>query len=198
VRSSLLTIGQQREKAYAFFDLDPTKRTLVVIGGSLGAEQINRLIAQHLPLFEKHNLQLLWQCGQLYYEEMKSHASPAVKVHAFIREMAYLYAVSDLIISRAGAASISELCIVAKPSILIPSPNVAENHQYHNANALAQRNAALLIEEKSLNSTFENSFIKLLENENQQLQLKSNLEKLALPDATKAIVGHIQQLIQHR
>lgn len=197
VRSTLLSIGDKREKAYAFFDLDPTKKTLVIVGGSLGAEQINRLIASHLPLFENQNLQLLWQCGQLYYDEMKLHASVQVKVHAFIREMAYLYAVSDLIISRAGAASISELCIVAKPSILIPSPNVAENHQYYNADALVQRNAALLIEEKSLNSTFEDVFIGLLEDENLQLQLQTNIKKLALPEATKTIVGHIQHLNQN-
>ena len=194
VRSSLLSIASDHQKAYAFFDLDPTKKTLVVIGGSLGAERINRLITQHLPVFEKHNLQLLWQCGQLYYDEMKTHASAHVKVHAFIREMAYLYAVADIVVSRAGAASISELCIVAKPAILIPSPNVAENHQYHNANVLAERNAALLIEEKSLDATFERRFISLLEDESKQLQLSANIKKLALPEATKTITEHIQKL----
>lgn len=194
VRSSLLSITSNRQKAYTFFDLNPTKKTLVIIGGSLGAKRINALIAQHLPLFENHNLQLLWQCGQLYYNEMKTHASSHVKVHAFIREMADLYAVADIVISRAGAASISELCIVAKPSILIPSPNVAENHQYHNANALAERNAALLIEEKTLDSAFEDLFINLLEDESQQLQLSTNIKKLALPEATKTIVKHIQNL----
>ena len=131
---------------------------MVVLGGSLGARRINQLIAAQLETFEKKGLQLIWQCGSLYYDQYKKYQSDRVKIMPFVAEMDQLYAAADLVISRSGAATLSELSCAARPALLIPSPNVAENHQYHNAKALADRGAALVITEKDLDQNFEAVF----------------------------------------
>ena len=196
VRQNLLDKSIEKTNALHHFDLATNKKTLVIIGGSLGAQKINELIAAQLPFFESQGIQLLWQCGRLYYERYKGLSSENVKVHAFITEMHLLYAAADIIISRAGASSISELCLVGKPTLFIPSPNVAENHQFHNANALVEEEAAVLVEEKKLAEAFEASFTALLNDEKRQKSLSENMKKLAKPTATAAIVNCIENLNQ--
>ncbi|MGB2086025.1 MAG: undecaprenyldiphospho-muramoylpentapeptide beta-N-acetylglucosaminyltransferase [Flavobacteriaceae bacterium] len=194
VRSSLLRVDQHKASAVEHFGLDPAKKTVVVLGGSLGAKTINELIASRLSYFQKYDLQLLWQTGRLYYTQYQSLQSKAVVIYPFIKEMEYLYSVANFIISRAGAASISELCVVGKPVILIPSPNVAENHQYHNARALEEKQAALVIEEKNIQADFDTQFSTLISSSSLQQNLVDNIKKLAQPNATKAIVTSIHSL----
>ncbi len=143
VRSDLLNITVNRDETASFFGLNSNKKTLLVLGGSLGARRINQLVEKNLSLFEKLDVQVLWQCGKLYYEEYKKYDSTNVKVLQFIDRMDFAYNLADLIISRAGASSVSELCIVGKPVVFIPSPNVAEDHQTKNAQAIADKNGAV-------------------------------------------------------
>ena len=194
VRASL-TQSYSSEKAKAFFGLDPKRKTLAVIGGSLGAKNINLLIYNELDFIEEQGLQILWQCGSLYYEIYKTVQSKAVVVRPFIYEMEQFYAAADFIISRAGAGSISELCCVGKPLLLIPSPNVTANHQYHNATALVNENAALLIEEEELDKKFKVQFSNWISDTGLQLKMKENLKALAKPEATQSIIKEIQQLL---
>lgn len=188
VRADLLQISDKKDEIYSFFGLNPKKKTLLVLGGSLGARKINQLIKKNLPFFEKIGVQVLWQCGKFYFEEYKKFENQNVKVLAFIDRMDLAYAVSDVIISRAGASSVSELCVVGKPVIFIPSPNVAEDHQTKNAQAIANKNSAILLKENDLDTNFEKVFSDLIQNENQQKSLSENIKKLAKPNATKEII----------
>ncbi len=196
VRQDLLNIGSKREEAIAFFNLKKDKKTLLVLGGSLGARRINQLIEKSLSFFERNHLQVIWQCGKFYEETSKNKGSETVQVHAFINRMDLAYAASDFIISRAGALSVSELCLVGKPVIFIPSPNVAEDHQAKNAMAISEKNAALLIRESELDSRFEVEFLELLTSEERQDTLSGNIRKLAKPNATKDIVEEIEKLLK--
>lgn len=195
VREDLVEIKADQKEALEFFQLDLTKRTLLILGGSLGARRINQLIEKELNYFESLGIQLVWQCGKLYYETYKKYNSEYVKVVDFLNRMDYTYAAADIIISRAGAGSVSELCIVGKPVIFIPSPNVSEDHQTKNAEALVNEEAALLLKESQLETDFETVFSKLNESEVAQVALGENIKKLALPDATKHIVDEIEKLL---
>lgn len=195
VRASLVHLPEQKTASLAYFDLNPDKQTLLVLGGSLGARRINELIEEQLPNFEKLGLQLIWQCGSLYYDRYKKYGSEFVKVTGYLNHMEHAYKVADVIISRSGAGSVSELCLVAKPVLFIPSPNVAEDHQTKNAQALVQADAALMIQEKNLEIEFEQCFEKLLASKEKMDQLGKNIKKLALPRATEHIVDEIVQLI---
>jgi UDP-N-acetylglucosamine--N-acetylmuramyl-(pentapeptide) pyrophosphoryl-undecaprenol N-acetylglucosamine transferase len=195
VRQDLLDIGSKREEAIAFFQLREERKTLLVLGGSLGARSINQLVERSLPFFEAQQLQVLWQCGKYYEEIYKDKASANVQVHAFINRMDSAYAAADFIISRAGALSVSELCLVGKPVIFIPSPNVAEDHQSKNARAISEKNAAILIKESDLESNFEREFSKLVTSEEMQISLSKNIKELAKPNATKDIVEEIEKLM---
>jgi undecaprenyldiphospho-muramoylpentapeptide beta-N-acetylglucosaminyltransferase len=191
IRDGLLNIGEYRSEGLSYFHLDSQRKTLLVLGGSLGARRINQLIEQQLPLFEQLGVQVLWQCGKLYYEEYKKYNSEQVRVLAFIDRMELVYAAADVIISRAGASSVSELCVVGKPVIFIPSPNVAEDHQTKNARAIADKQAAILLRESELNEQFANTFSKLIADEAQQEALSAHIKALAQPNATKDIVNLI-------
>ena len=191
IRDGLLNIGEYRSEGLSYFHLDSQQKTLLILGGSLGARRINQLIEQQLPLFEQLGVQVLWQCGKLYYEEYKKYNSEQVRVLAFIDRMELAYAAADVIISRAGASSVSELCVVGKPVIFIPSPNVAEDHQTKNARAIADKQAAILLRESELNEQFANTFSKLIANEAQQEALSAHIKALAQPNATKDIVNLI-------
>lgn len=191
IRDGLLNIAQYRSEGLSYFHLDSQQKTLLVLGGSLGARRINQLIEQQLPLFEQLGVQVLWQCGKLYYEEYKKYNSEQVRVLAFIDRMELAYAAADVIISRAGASSVSELCVVGKPVIFIPSPNVAEDHQTKNARAIADKQAAILLRESELNEQFANTFSKLIADEAQQEALSAHIKALAQPNATKDIVNLI-------
>ena len=196
VRQDLIAIDGKRAEGIEYFKLDPNKKTILILGGSLGARRVNQLIEKELEFFASQKVQLLWQCGKLYFEEYQKYNSENVQVMAFIERMDLVYAAADIVISRAGASSVSELCIVGKPVIFIPSPNVAEDHQTKNAKSVADKNGAILIRETDLDTTFEATFSDLIANENKQVELSQNIKNLALPNATKAIVEEIIKLIK--
>lgn len=196
VRQGLLDVATKREEALVYFGLDQSKRTLLIIGGSLGARRMNQLIEEQLPLFEEMGIQLIWQCGKFYYEEYQKYESERVKVLAFVDRMDFAYAAADSIISRAGASSVSELALVGKAVIFIPSPNVAEDHQTKNARSIVEQDAALLIKENELNEKFVQTFKDLFNNREKQLELGQKIRTLALPHATKDIVDQIVELMK--
>ncbi len=196
VREDLIMLTSNKEEALAFFELQKNKQTLVVLGGSLGARRINQLIEKKLDFFKEIGLQIIWQCGKLYYEEYKKYHSNTVKVMAFINKMDCAYASADVIISRAGAGSVSELSIVGKPVVFIPSPNVAEDHQTKNAMALVNKNAAIMVKEKDLELHFDTVFSDVITSEEKQKEIAKNIKEMALPNATKDIVDQIEMLLQ--
>ncbi len=196
VRSDLVDLKVGKEQAVQFFDLDANKKTILIIGGSLGARRINQLVEKELRFFQEKEVQLIWQCGKLYFEEYKKHNSDNVKVLAFLNRMDYAYAAADIIISRAGAGSVSELCLVGKPVLFIPSPNVAEDHQTKNAKALVSKEAALMLKEAKLDAEFETTFANLMDSEDTQKTLSANIKKLAMPRATEHIVDEIEKLLK--
>ncbi|MEO0572532.1 MAG: UDP-N-acetylglucosamine--N-acetylmuramyl-(pentapeptide) pyrophosphoryl-undecaprenol N-acetylglucosamine transferase, partial [Bacteroidota bacterium] len=196
VRSDL--VRPKKDKIYGakLFGLDDRKPVLLILGGSLGARRINQLMADKLRFFQNMGIQLLWQCGGLYKEEYQKFNSKEVKVVPFINEMDHAFEAADMIISRAGASSVSELCIVGKPALFIPSPNVAEDHQTKNAMALVKKDAAVLVKESELNMKFERVFEELFRSEERQELLSKNIKKLALPQATEHIVDEIEKLLK--
>ena len=196
VRQDLLDLEQKSAEALSFFNLESEKQTLLVLGGSLGARRINQLIESKLDYFKALGIQVVWQCGKLYSDEYSQYNKrDLVQVHAFINRMDLAYASADFVISRAGASSVSELCVVGKPVIFIPSPNVSEDHQTKNALAIAKNKAALLIAEKDLESSFDSGFSTVLNSKLQQELLSENIKKLALREATKTIVDEIEKLL---
>ncbi|MCP4975451.1 MAG: undecaprenyldiphospho-muramoylpentapeptide beta-N-acetylglucosaminyltransferase [Maribacter sp.] len=195
VRSDLVQLADNSNEALGFFGLDIHKATLLVLGGSLGARRINQLVEQKMDYFNSLGIQVIWQCGKLYYEEYKKYNSSTIKVLDYLNRMDHAYTASDIIISRAGASSVSELCIVGKPVLFIPSPNVAEDHQTKNAIALVKEDAALMVKEKDLDNDFENVFADLFKSKSKQEALATNIRKLALPNATKDIVDEIEKLL---
>lgn len=197
VRQDLITVEDKREEAINHFELDPNKKTLLILGGSLGSRRINQLIAKELGWLLEQGVQVLWQCGRLYYEEYRHyHDGKQVQVMSFVDRMDLVYAAADMIISRSGASSVSELCIVGKPVVFIPSPNVAEDHQTKNAQAVVSKGGALLLKESQLDAEFESTFSALLANNEQQQELSVNIKKLAKVNATKDIVEEIIKLIK--
>ena len=196
VRQSLLQIESKTQEGKAFFNLKPEKKTLLVIGGSLGSRRINQWIEKELDYLDTQNVQVIWQCGKLYYEQYKIYNNTNnVQVFEFLNKMDFAYAAADIVISRAGAGSVSELCIVGKPVIFIPSPNVAEDHQTKNAMAIVDKDAALLIKEEDLETDFENKFTQLMASAERQKILGDNIKKLALIHATKDIVDEVEKLL---
>ncbi|MEM0541302.1 undecaprenyldiphospho-muramoylpentapeptide beta-N-acetylglucosaminyltransferase [Flavobacterium sp. j3] len=197
VRQDLLDIENKRQEGISYFKLDSNKKILLVLGGSLGARRVNQLIEKELDFLLSTGIQIYWQCGKLYFEEYKHfNEKENVQVVAFIDRMDLIYAAADFVISRAGASSVSELCLVGKPTIFIPSPNVAEDHQTKNAKAIVDKNGALLIKESELDEKFETVFNQLIHDENLQKSLSENMKKLAKPNATKDIVEQIIKLIK--
>lgn len=197
VRQDLIFIDENKEDALTYFALDASKKTLLVLGGSLGARRINQLIEKELNFILEMNIQIIWQCGRLYFDEYSHYNEvPNVKVVSFIDRMDLVYAAANFIISRAGASSVSELCLVGKPVIFIPSPNVAEDHQTKNAKAIADHKGAILLKESDLEVQFLETFSKLITNEEKQEKLSKNIKKLARPNATQDIVQQIIKLIK--
>ena len=195
VRDDLVTMGDDKKTALDFFGFDANRPIVLILGGSLGARRINQLIEQKLDYFKSLGTQLVWQCGKLYFEEYTKYNSDSVKVLDFLNRMDHAYTASDFIISRAGASSVSELCIVGKPVLFVPSPNVAEDHQTKNAMALVQENAAVMVKEKDLDSDFEKVFTNVFQSKEKQQDLAENIKALALPNATVAIVDEIEKLL---
>lgn len=195
VRGDLVRINKDKQGALNFFGFESDKPVLLVLGGSLGARRINQLVEQKLDWLISLNVQIIWQCGKLYLEEYKKYDGNGVRVLDFLDRMDYAYAAADTILSRAGAGSVSELCIVGKPVIFVPSPNVAEDHQTKNATSLVRESAALMIVEKNMDTEFESVYLDLHRSKEKQLMLSNNIKKLALPNATKDIVDEIEKLL---
>jgi len=197
VRQDLVEISSKRQESLQFFELDPNKKTLLVLGGSLGARKINQLLENNIDWIISQNVQVIWQTGKLYIEEYQKYSEKiGVQTHAFLNKMDLAYAAADFIISRAGAGSISELCVVGKPVIFIPSPNVTEDHQTKNALAVVEKEAAILIKESDLES-FQTKFEALLKDTKKQETLGKNIKNQALPKATQDIVDEVIKIIKY-
>lgn len=200
VRQDLQDIKFNTPEAYNFFNLTQgnNMKTLLVIGGSLGARTINECIGNNLDILIRKKIQVIWQTGKYYYdraiEEASQYNSKNIHVYPFINRMDYAYSVADAIISRAGAGTISELCLVGKPVILVPSPNVAEDHQTKNALALVKNNAALMVTDKDAPNTLVPQAIQLLEQDEQQVRLRINIKKMALPNADEIICKEVLKI----
>lgn len=201
VRQDLNTFNQiMREKAYAQFAFSSSEKTLLVLGGSLGSRNINESIIAHIDKLIDAQVQVIWQTGKLYFEEMKKRLQGKdlrrIRMHEFLTRMNLSYAAADLVISRAGAISISELCIVKKPVIFVPSSNVAEDHQAKNAEALEKKSAAIIIQDKDAKENLVKDALALLYDEQKLKTMADNIGALARPDATKHIVDEIEKLIK--
>ena len=197
VRQDLMEVASKKEEAIAHFKLDASKKTLLILGGSLGARRINQLIEKELDFLLQLDFQIIWQCGKHYLNEYsKYNETENVQVTAFIDRMDLVYAAADVVISRSGASSVSELCIVGKPTIFIPSPNVSEDHQTKNAKAIVERGAAILIKESNLDDEFKIVFEAIVKDQGKLLNLTENIKKLAKPNATKAIVEEIKKVLK--
>ncbi len=199
VRQNIVNNTIEKQDAINHFELDANKKTILVIGGSLGARTINESIKLILPSIESNNYQLIWQTGKFFYElaknEVVTNKYKNTKVFEFISEMDYAYTSADIIISRAGAIAISELCIVGKPIILVPSPNVAEDHQTKNAMALVNNKAAILVKDMDAKTILKDKLFQLLKDDQQQQRLSENIKKLAYPDAADTIADIVISLI---
>ncbi|MDX1904402.1 MAG: undecaprenyldiphospho-muramoylpentapeptide beta-N-acetylglucosaminyltransferase [Thermonemataceae bacterium] len=199
VRSDIIAVEDKKIPALAHFALKENKKTLLAIGGSLGARTINESIRKSLPRIIDNDIQLIWQTGKNYYETAQKVVKEAgaehlIKVFDFINVMDLAYAAAEVVISRAGALSISEICLVAKPAVLVPSPNVAEDHQTKNAQVLVQNKAALMVADKHAEAFLIGDAIDLLYDENLQNILKTNIQKFAKPNAAEEIVQAITKI----
>ncbi|MDO3693791.1 undecaprenyldiphospho-muramoylpentapeptide beta-N-acetylglucosaminyltransferase [Wenyingzhuangia sp. chi5] len=194
VRQDLLNVSSKRVEAQAFFKLDPNKKTLLVLGGSLGARAINQMIENSVKGLLAQQIQIVWQTGKFYIKEYKKFDDlEGVQTHAYLSKMDLAYAAADIIVSRAGASSVSELCIVGKPVIFMPSPNVAEDHQTKNAMAIVNKNAAIMLKETEKEYLM-TKVQYLLQNEDNVNQMCDNMKALARPEATKRIVEEIEKI----
>jgi UDP-N-acetylglucosamine--N-acetylmuramyl-(pentapeptide) pyrophosphoryl-undecaprenol N-acetylglucosamine transferase len=198
IRQDINELLDKREDAQRFFDLDKTKKTVLIIGGSLGARTINMSILNEIEKLPE-NMQILWQTGKLYFNEILDNPNinknENVQIMPFIKRMDLAYSAADIIVSRAGAGTISELALVGKPVILIPSPNVAEDHQTKNAIALVEKNAAIHIKDKEAPEKLFNEMIRLAGDEKLMKTLSANIKELAIPDSARRIAEEILKLI---
>ena len=197
IRKDLLGVEDKHIEGKDAFKLIHAKQTLLILGGSLGARRVNQLIEAQLEYFNSKNIQVIWQCGKLYHQQYKQYDDlDHVQVHAFLNNMDMAYAAADVIISRAGASSVSELCVVGKPVVFIPSPNVAEDHQTKNAKSIADKNAAILIKESELDTQFQKEFDALLFSSEKRNELSKNIKQLALVNATNDIADEVEKLLK--
>ena len=198
VRQSLLDTTLSREDAVRSLGLDPNKKTILLVGGSLGARTINESVVQHLDLVEQSGVQFVWQTGKYYYadlqQQLKDRNLPNLKMTDFIADMGAAYRAADLVISRAGASSISEFCLIGKPVILVPSPNVAEDHQTKNALALADRDAALYVKDADAPATLLKLAIDTVNDVARLKSLSENVLRLALPNSAEIIAKEVIKL----
>ena len=201
VRQQLLESTVTREAAVRSFGLDPEKKTILLVGGSLGARTINESVLQHLDLIKNGDVQFIWQTGKFYSaeiaERLKGHEMPQLKVLDFISDMAAAYKAADLVISRAGASSVSEFCLLGKPVILVPSPNVAEDHQTKNALALVHRDAALYVKDVEAKEQLLPLAVATVHDDAKLESLSKNVLKLALPDSARIIAQEVIKLAEN-
>lgn len=199
VRQSIVDRNMSREEALKIFGLEPAKKTVLSIGGSLGAKSINEAIDKSLEVFGENDLQLIWQTGKPYKEKGKERAKgfSNVFVNDFITKMEEAYAAADLVISRSGAMAIAELCVVEKPVVFVPYPHAAEDHQTVNAKTLVNKHAAKMITDADALQKLVPSVLELAGNESEQMELKKNIAKLAVIDADEIIAKEILKTIGH-
>jgi UDP-N-acetylglucosamine--N-acetylmuramyl-(pentapeptide) pyrophosphoryl-undecaprenol N-acetylglucosamine transferase len=197
VRKIISNLPSSKKKASKYFNLDNSKKTVLVIGGSLGAKTINESILTNLSLIKESSFQLIWQTGNGYYNKIESDnlETSNIKILPFIERMDLAYSMADIIISRAGAISISELCIVGKPLILIPSPNVADDHQTKNATNILNNKGCILVKDKDAKNQLMKEVVDLLNNDKKINEIKKNLKKLSKPNATFNIVNELFKLL---
>ena len=200
IRQDLTENNVTKVEASKHFGLDATKKTILVLGGSLGARAVNAQVSKMLSWVKENNYQLIWQTGKLYiddYEHLQEEMYyDGIKIQAFLNRMDMAYAMADVILTRSGAGTISELCVVGKPTIFVPSPNVAEDHQTFNAKALSSKDAAVLVPENKMEQELVPSLEKILASEELINSLSENIKKLALPNASKDIVNQVEELLK--
>ena len=200
VRQDLFSIAPKTAEAYNFFNFDPQKKTILVVGGSLGARTINQsIIAGLKKLAKSEDVQVIWQTGKFYIKDARNatecNSTSDLLVTDFVSRMDLAYSIADLVVSRAGASSISELCLLAKPIILVPSPNVAEDHQTQNALALVRKDAAIMIKDVDAKEQLVDKALELINNEAELKKLSNNILKLAEKDSADRIANEILNLI---
>lgn len=199
VRKEMVEIEGKKEEAIAYYNLEKTKKTVLIIGGSLGARTLNNALLKDVHLLQEKGIQVIWQTGKIYFDQITSACQSkdmsGVNVLQFIDRMDLAYAAADCIISRAGAISVSELCLVQKPIILVPSPNVAEDHQTKNAMALVKEDAAVLVRDAQSKETLVPIAIELLNNPGSCEQLAKSIRQLAKPNACMEIVDACESII---
>lgn len=202
VRQNLFDETITRDEAISFFGLNPSKKTILVVGGSLGALTINKSIAAALDVLRDSDVQMIWQTGKSYETQgqtlLQNNPCENIKQMAFISRMDMAYKAADLVISRAGASSISELCLLGKPVILVPSPNVAEDHQTKNAQALSSRGAALLIKDKDAHEQLISEALQLVRDDKRLATMAKAIEAMALPHSAARIVEIICQIVNDK
>jgi UDP-N-acetylglucosamine--N-acetylmuramyl-(pentapeptide) pyrophosphoryl-undecaprenol N-acetylglucosamine transferase len=202
IRKDILNIDSKREQALTHFAFSPQYKTILIIGGSLGARTINESVINGIEKLLEAQVQVIWQTGKGYYDAYKSRLAQfdlrKIRVQDFLREMDLAYAAADVIISRSGALSVSEICVAKKPVILVPSPNVAEDHQTKNARALTQRDAAVMVLDKDANATLIDTALNLVFDASRSAKLRENIALLAKPDATSDIVNEIEKLLDEK
>ncbi len=200
VREEVVQLEGKRPRGAELFELDPEKKTLLVVGGSLGARSINQAIQTALPLLSENGIQLIWQTGKTYYDTARMAAeaidAKTLKVHDFITRMDLAYAMADVVVSRAGAIAISELCLVKKPVILVPSPNVAEDHQTKNAMALVNHRAAVLVKDAEATQRLGEEILRLTKDEAEADRLRHQLGRLGFQNAADTIATVIYELVR--
>ncbi|WP_421940887.1 undecaprenyldiphospho-muramoylpentapeptide beta-N-acetylglucosaminyltransferase [Pedobacter sp.] len=200
VRKEVVDIKGKHHAGAELLKLDPLKKTILVTGGSLGAGTLNKSIEKHLPEILAEDVQVIWQTGKFYYkgiiERLGENYHPNVRILEFLNKMDLAYAAADVIISRAGAGTIAELCLIKKPVILVPSPNVAEDHQTKNALALVKQGAAILINDRSAEDTLVAEALRLLMNQEQAGSLSEKIGSMALPEADEVIASEVLKLVR--
>jgi UDP-N-acetylglucosamine--N-acetylmuramyl-(pentapeptide) pyrophosphoryl-undecaprenol N-acetylglucosamine transferase len=199
VRHDMVSIDGKREEAMNYYGFDSSKKTILIIGGSLGARTLNNALVENIAEIARHDeIQILWQSGKLYYEQMleimNKEKVGSIKLVQFIDRMDLAYAAADVIISRAGAISVSELCLIGKPVVLVPSPNVAEDHQTKNAMALVNKNAAILVKDTEATQHLFSVVFQLMTDESRMMTYSSEIKKLAKPNATADIVNELEKI----
>ena len=199
VRENLIQNIDNKKEAAEYFNLNETDKVILIIGGSLGARSINNSVLKNIDEIAKSGVKVIWQTGAYYFEniqnELKNSKPENLQIHKFITRMDLAYSIAGLVISRAGAGTISELCLVGKPTVLIPSPNVSEDHQTKNAMALVEKNAALLVRDNEIDEKLFATAFDVVNDEERCEKLAGEIKKLAKPEATKTIVDEVEKLV---
>lgn len=198
IRSNIAQNSISQNDALSFFGLNPNKKTLLIIGGSLGAKSINDAIAKNINHFAQNDIQLIWQTGKNNAADYIKHKTDGIWINAFIEKMENAYAAADVVISRAGAMSVAEICVVNKPAVFVPYPYAAEDHQTVNAQNLVQKNAAILVKDIDASKSLTNTTISLLNNQELQNSIKKQIAQLAITNADEVIATYILNYLNGR